>query len=300
MELFKLNELRQHQFLQVPKELLYNQRYKSLSSDAKLLYGLLLDRMELSRDNNWINEKDEIYLIFTRKNIEIILSISHPTCVKAFNQLTETSLIKEVKQGLGKPNLIFIAHIIYETPKTIGDTQTLNNLTLRNKDNSLQEVNNLNSNKTNIIKTDNLEEEETILKTDVSQEIIKIYKNSISNKISNMEFKILAKLQSEIGEELLNKAIILATIKNGKNLGYIQTVIEDWRKKGFTTLEQVDIYLSKWSYMNKKAKENRTKQTKDKAENKTYGKNESIFNNFEQREYDYDNLEKKLLGWKEK
>jgi len=61
-------------------------------------------------------------------------------------------------------------------------------------------------------------------------------------------------------------------LKNGKNLGYIQAVIEDWNKKGFTTLEQGNTYLLKWLNMNKKAKENRIKQIKKKAENKSYEK----------------------------
>lgn len=146
----------------------------------------------------------------------------------------------------------------------------------------------------------NLEEEETTQGVDVEQEIIKTYKDCISSKISNREFKILADLQETIGKELLKKAIILAVMKNCKNVGYIQAVIEDWNKKGFTTLEQVNTYLLEWLSMNKKSKENRIKQIKKKAENKSYEKKESLFNDYEQREYDFVDLEKRLLGWESK
>ena len=144
----------------------------------------------------------------------------------------------------------------------------------------------------------NLEEEETTQEVESNINILNTYKDCISKDISNKELEILNELQHKVGKEILNKAIIIANMKNGKNLGYIQTVIDDWIKKGFTTLEQVDTYLAKWLRMNEKTKENRIKQTKNKAENKDYGKKESVFNNFEQRTYDYDDLEKKLLGIK--
>lgn len=113
INLYKISEIRQDQYIQIPKELFYGY-YADLSSDAKILYGLLLDRMELSRVNNWINEKGEIYLIFAREEIQKILHISDKTCTKAFKQLSEKKLIMEKRQGLNKPNLIFIGHINYK------------------------------------------------------------------------------------------------------------------------------------------------------------------------------------------
>ncbi len=65
-------------------------------------------------ENDWINEKGELYLIFTRDKIEKILQISDKTCAEAFKNLGEAELIKELNQGLGKLNLIFISHIIID------------------------------------------------------------------------------------------------------------------------------------------------------------------------------------------
>ena len=111
---YKINEINQNRFYQVPKKLFENPVYNNkLNSDAKLLYALLLDRMELSRKNGWVNNDGEIYLLFSRENIQEMLCISKPTSVKAFRQLTELNLIKEVRQGLGKPNIIYIGKINY-------------------------------------------------------------------------------------------------------------------------------------------------------------------------------------------
>ncbi len=296
MELFKINEIRKHQFIQVPKELFHSPRYKCLSSDAKLLYGLLLDRMELSRENNWVNENGEIYLIFTRTHIQALLNISDKPCTKAFKQLTQMELIREDRQGLGKPNLIFIGHIVYETPQSVEIPLNRKMSDSAIVKYSIQQSVNVRANNTNINNTENLEEEETIRKMEIDNTILNIYKDCISKNISNRELIILKELQHKVGKEILNKAIIISTIKNGKNLGYIKAVLDDWSQKGLKNLEQVNIYLANWLATNKKAKENRIKQINKKATNKNYEQKESIFNNFPQRTYDFEDLENKLLG----
>lgn len=300
MELFKINELRQYKFIQVPQELIYNPRYKGLSSDAKLLYGLLLDRMELSRENNWVNENGEIYLIFTRENIQNILQISDKTCTKAFKQLSKAELIKEKKQGLGNPNLIYIGHMVYDDPETLENTKNRKNYDSATVKITIQQPYNLRPNKTNINNTNtNIEEEETTHGVAIDQDIFNTYRSCISNRVSDMELMTLAELQQESGKELLRKAIILAAMKNGKNLSYIQAILQDWREKGLLTIEQVNIYLTKWVAMNRKSKENRIKQTKRRAENQDSNTKVSSFNNYTQRTYDFDKLEKELLGWEE-
>lgn len=143
----------------------------------------------------------------------------------------------------------------------------------------------------------NLEEEETTQEVEIDNNILETYKDCISKNASNKELEILKEFQVKVGKEILNKAIITATIKNGKNLGYINAVLDDWREKGLDNLDKVNIYLANWLIINKKAKQNRTKQTNKKAENKNYGQKESVFNDFPQRTYDYEDLEHKLLGY---
>ena len=99
-------------FYQIPKELFTNEYYKGkLSSDAILLYALLLDRLSVSIKNKWIDENGHIYLILTRKEAQEKLNISDKTATKAFKQLKERKLIDEKRLGKGKTYRIYVGNI---------------------------------------------------------------------------------------------------------------------------------------------------------------------------------------------
>ena len=115
--LYKINEVTQHKYYQVPKELYINPRYKTvINNDAKMLYALLLDRMELSRTNGWIEDDGTIFLIFKREDLADMLGICVTTVWRAIKQLKEVGLIEEKRQGLNRPNLIYIGKIDYSVP----------------------------------------------------------------------------------------------------------------------------------------------------------------------------------------
>lgn len=104
---YKVNEVFTHKYIQVPKELFFNEFYKKkLNSDSKILYAFLLDRLALSIKNNWTDENGNTYLIYTRKDLQELLDLSDKTVTKAFKQLKECNLIFEKRQGKNKPNLI--------------------------------------------------------------------------------------------------------------------------------------------------------------------------------------------------
>ena len=116
--LYKINEVTQHKYYQVPKELYTNPRYKTtINNDAKMLYALLLDRMELSRTNGWIEDDGTIFLIFKREDLADMLGICTTTVWRAIKQLKEVGLIDEKRQGLNRPNLIYIGKIDYRVPE---------------------------------------------------------------------------------------------------------------------------------------------------------------------------------------
>ena len=106
-----------NRFYQMPK-FLFEGKFRKLSNDARVLYSLLRDRHDLSLVNNWVNEKGEVYLIYTRENMAEMLGCSIPTARKAINQLTEYGLIEEERQGLNKPNLIYLTAISVENTRT--------------------------------------------------------------------------------------------------------------------------------------------------------------------------------------
>ena len=97
----------QSQFYQLPKFIMQGE-YRNLSSDAKILYAMLKDRHSLSLSNRWINSNDEIYSIFSRQDMADMLGVSLPTAKKAITQLKNIGLVDEERQGLNKPNLIYL------------------------------------------------------------------------------------------------------------------------------------------------------------------------------------------------
>lgn len=115
---YTINDVNNNRFYQMPK-FLFEGEFKNLSNDARILYSLLRDRHELSMSNNWINEKGEVYLIFTREDIAELLGCSQPTLRKAIKQLIGTGLMEEERQGANRPNRIYLTviNIKKEEPK---------------------------------------------------------------------------------------------------------------------------------------------------------------------------------------
>lgn len=88
-----------------------DKRFRNLSSDAKLLYGLMLDRMSLSMKNGWLDEENRAYIIYTVENMMEDLGCSKPTCVKIVRELDSEKgigLIEKKRRGLGKPDIIYV------------------------------------------------------------------------------------------------------------------------------------------------------------------------------------------------
>lgn len=292
MKKYKINQYRMNQFIQVPKELFDNQRYKKLSCYSKLLYGLLLDRMELSRKNNWVNKKDEIYLIYTRKQIQDKLNISDKTCTKVFKELKQAKLIEEERIGLNKPNRIYVGHINYD----LDDYCSSNNYDSTTGNIGISKPKDLLHNNTDISNTySSIYKQETdYIELDIN--IYKQYQRCINFNITDREIKELIEIKRDVSAEILIKAIELACFNNKKSLSYVRAVIDDWNNKGLDTIEKVQVYLSEWIETNRQAKENY--ETKIKKQSLKKNNNEKVgFNNFEPRSYDYNALEKKLLGW---
>ena len=105
-------------YLTVPKVLFTDERYKDLPSDAILLYSALQDRVKLSMKNKgqWINKKGEAFIYYTRKAMCQLLKKSEPYIRKMVDALKAVGLIKEKRQGLTKPNIIYVS-VLVETEK---------------------------------------------------------------------------------------------------------------------------------------------------------------------------------------
>ena len=130
-------------FYQMPK-FLFEEEFKKLSNDARVLYSLLRDRHELSIKNEWYNNKNEVYLIMTREEMEKMLNLSLPTIIKALKELKSINLIEEERKGQGKPNLLYLLELKNFT------VQTSKNLSSRPKEFLGQDLKEFYPNHTNL------------------------------------------------------------------------------------------------------------------------------------------------------
>ena len=114
-------EAEQFSFYRVPRLLIKDERFKGLSSDAKLLYGLMLDRMSLSMKNGWLDEENRAYIIYTLDTVMEDLGCAKATCVKIMKELDSDNgigLIEKKRRGLGKPDIIYVKNFA-----TIGEAE---------------------------------------------------------------------------------------------------------------------------------------------------------------------------------
>lgn len=116
---FYLHESEQFNFYRIPKVLVTGEDFRSLSTDAKLLYGLLMDRMSLSTRNGWIDQRGRVYIYYPIDEIEKELCCSHGKAVRLMSELdtgTGIGLIRRVRRGLGLPSIIYVKSFFRKKP----------------------------------------------------------------------------------------------------------------------------------------------------------------------------------------
>ena len=173
-------EADQYSFFKIPKILYTDSIFKTLSSDAKVLYAILLDRMSLSMKNGWLDKESKVFIIFTIDEIEETMNIGRNKAINIMKEIQDFGLIEKKRRGLGKPNIIYVKNFLVETEhrekekkqETEGNIDHIENYsdtkfqevskanlqkfekqTSRNLENKPQEVSKTNCNKTNINKT---------------------------------------------------------------------------------------------------------------------------------------------------
>ena len=150
----------QYNFIKVPKLLVHDDAFTELSVDAKMLYGLLLDRMNLSMKNGWLDEQNRVYIIYQIKDIMSDMNMARATAVKYLQELVDFGLVEKKKRGLGLPNILYVKSFLVEKnnleqekaleeigenmPETPINTQKFKNYTSRSSKNEIKEVQKLN------------------------------------------------------------------------------------------------------------------------------------------------------------
>ena len=108
-EYYYTHEAEQFTFYRIPKVLFTDSRFQNLSVEAKVLYGLMLDRVGLSLKSGWVDEQQRVYIYFTVADVEEQLGCGHNKAIRLLKELdTDIGLIRRKRQGLGKPDRIYV------------------------------------------------------------------------------------------------------------------------------------------------------------------------------------------------
>ena len=197
-------------FFKFPKPFIYDEKYKSLSNHAKLLYMLLFGRLELSIKNGWHDRDGNVFQYYTNEQLMVDLNSSEKTIIKFKKELKDVGLLKEVRQGNNLPNRIYISAVDGTVHSTVSELEILQSGTVNN---TVSELEILQTNKTDNNEIDNNNNKLSICKEVISYLNLKAKKNFKVNTASHQKF-------------------IKARLKEGY-------VLEDFKKV-------VDIMVAKW------------------------------------------------------
>ena len=106
-------------FFRIPKALFQEQRFQNLSTDAKTLYGILLDRMSLSVKNEWFDKKGRVFIIFTIEDVKRTLRCADNKATRLLRELEGFGLIERKRRGQGKPCLVYVKNFSAESSRSI-------------------------------------------------------------------------------------------------------------------------------------------------------------------------------------
>ena len=98
----------QYNFIKIPKELVVGEGFSSLSVQAKILYGMLLDRMGMSYKNKWLDEENRVYIVYSLDDIQSDMNVSKHKAIDCLSELEDDGLIVRRKRGKGLPNQIYV------------------------------------------------------------------------------------------------------------------------------------------------------------------------------------------------
>ena len=124
-------EADQFTFYRLPKILVVSEMFSHISYGAKILYGLLLDRMGLSLSNHWHDEFGRAYIIYSIVEIMEDMNCSKATAIKMMSELEDAGLLEKKRRGLGLANIIYLKKFITT------ENQEVQTLDFRSQDSSI-------------------------------------------------------------------------------------------------------------------------------------------------------------------
>ena len=238
-----INEVKNNAFYQFPQWLLKEEPYKNLGDKAKLMYMLLFDRRTLSIKNKWYDDDGQIYMYFTIEQFMQELNCSNKAVVKAKKELVEVGLLEEVRQGVNKPNRLYINGSVESTRQEVNKVHAGSVESTRQEVNKVHGINTNNIN-TNISILSNQQQEEVDETRKSYDMFFEAFPKQRKNAFTQQD--ILADI-NEFGNELYQYALKLAMTNEANYPSYIERIFTSWRNEGITTLEQAKEKQSKHS-----------------------------------------------------
>ena len=238
-----INEVKNNAFYQFPQWLLKEEPYKNLGDKAKLMYMLLFDRRTLSIKNKWYDDDGQIYMYFTIEQFMQELNCSNKAVVKAKKELVEVGLMEEVRQGVNKPNRLYINGSVESTRQEVNKVHAGSVESTRQEVNKVHGINTNNIN-TNISILSNQQQEEVDETRKSYDMFFEAFPKQRKNAFTQQD--ILADI-NEFGNELYQYALKLAMTNEANYPSYIERIFNSWRNEGITTLEQAKEKQSKHS-----------------------------------------------------
>ena len=222
-----INEVKNNAFYQFPQWFLKEEPYKNLGDKAKLMYMLLFDRRTLSIKNKWYDGDGQIYMYFTNEQFMKELNCSEKTIIKAKKELSQIGLLKEVRQGINRPNRLYINGTVESTGQ---DLKKVQQGTVESTGQDLEKVQGINTNNIN---------------TNISNN--KYINSSLGNSLKRLNWLDeiqMQRIMEYVGIDGMNIDVVQNAIErcadsNIRNFYYLNSILKNWSQKGIKTLEQV-------------------------------------------------------------
>ena len=222
-------------FFKFPKPFIYDEKYKVLSNNAKMLYMLLFDRLELSLKNGWHDKEGNVFQYYTNDQLMIDLNCnSNKTIIKIKKELKDAGLMTEVRQGMNLPNRIYLEALNGSVENTFQEVQKVH---LGSVENTLSEVQKVHTIKTENTKTENNNNKLLICKEVISYLNLKAKKNFKFDTASHHKF-IKARLKEGYTLEDFKKVVDIMSAK------WIGTEYEQYLQPQTIFGNKMDNYLN--------------------------------------------------------
>ncbi len=245
LEYFYGSESEQFTFYRIPKILFKDKTFKNISAEAKVLYGLMLDRMSLSMRNGWFDDNNRVYIIYTLHEIMDDMGCADKKATKILKELdckNGVGLIERKRQGLGKPDIIYVKNfaVITKTQNRENHDSRDDKTTSqefpksRNKDSENQEseIVNLTNQESRKSRTNNTNNNYTDISDNNKSEteIVSYQSDEIARERNEAEFTEQEKMKRWIDErrmyeEIIKENIKYQIIKNEYDLKWLNEII---------------------------------------------------------------------------